>query len=40
MAIGSAGTPNFYFDERIAKGMWPPSWMGLPRTIVTAWMTQ
>jgi len=40
MAIGSSGTPTFYYDERIAKGNWPPSWMGLPRTIVTAWMTQ
>ena len=37
---GNAGTPDVYFDERIAKGTWPPSELGLPKTIITAWMTQ
>jgi hypothetical protein len=37
---GGAGTPNIYFDERIVKGSWPPPELGLPRTVITAWMTQ
>src|SRR5205823_3184190 len=37
---GGGGTPDIYFDERIIKGTWPPSELGLPRTIITAWMTQ
>ena len=37
---GGSGTPDIYFDERIAKGTWPPASLGLPKTVVTAWMTQ
>jgi len=37
---GGSGTPNIYFDERLVKGTWPPSELGLPKTIITAWMTQ
>ena len=40
IAWGNAGTPHFYFDERLIEGMWPPLDMGLPRTIITAWETE
>lgn len=31
------GTPNFYYDERLASGDWPPFELSLPLTIITAW---
>ncbi len=35
----SAGTPQFFFDERIIKGNWPPKEMKLPRVVISSWQT-
>jgi hypothetical protein len=37
--VPAAGNPSLYFDERLIKGEWPPSELGLPLTIITAWKT-
>ncbi len=34
-----AGSPDYYFDERMIKGMWPPPDLNLPKTVITAWQT-
>jgi len=33
----SAGTPDIYWDERIAQGAWPPAGLDLPRVVVSSW---
>ncbi len=33
----SGGTPDFYWDDRIAQGNWPPPGLELPRVIVSRW---
>ena len=37
--VHGAGNPNFYFDERLIKGQWPPKGMNVPRVVVTSWQT-
>jgi Tfp pilus assembly protein PilX len=37
--VDGGGTPNFYFDERLIKGQWPPKGMPLPRVVISAWET-
>ncbi|HEU4400990.1 MAG TPA: hypothetical protein VFT43_02680, partial [Candidatus Polarisedimenticolia bacterium] len=37
--LDGAGTPGFYFDERLIKNAWPPKGLNIPRVIVTAWQT-
>ncbi len=39
-APGFSGTPDYFYDERMERGLWPPSDMGLPRTMITAWQTE
>ncbi len=39
-AQGGAGTPQFYFDERLIKDQWPPIDLGIPRTVITSWQTE
>jgi hypothetical protein len=34
-----AGNPQFFFDERLIKGEWPPKGMSIPRVVVTSWQT-
>jgi Tfp pilus assembly protein PilX len=36
---GSSGTPDFWFDERLVKGQWPPKGMSIPRVVISAWQT-
>jgi hypothetical protein len=31
------GTPDIYWDERIAQGGWPPAGLDLPRVVVSRW---
>jgi hypothetical protein len=33
----AAGTPNFYWDDRLVQGNWPPPELDLPRVTVTVW---
>ncbi|TDI40565.1 MAG: hypothetical protein E2P00_08080 [Acidobacteria bacterium] len=33
----SAGTPDFYWDERIVQGNWPPPGIDLPRVVISRW---
>ncbi len=35
----SAGTPDLYWDESIARGEWPPEDWELPRVIISRWET-
>jgi Tfp pilus assembly protein PilX len=37
--VDGGGTPNFWFDERLVKGQWPPKGMPLPRVVISAWET-
>ncbi|HZN02644.1 MAG TPA: PilX N-terminal domain-containing pilus assembly protein [Candidatus Polarisedimenticolia bacterium] len=37
--IDGGGTPEFWFDERLIKGEWPPKGMSIPRVVVSAWQT-
>lgn len=37
--IDGGGTPEFWFDERLVKGEWPPKGMAIPRVVVSAWQT-
>lgn len=37
--LDGAGTPQFYFDERLIKGEWPPKGMNIPRVVVSSWQT-
>lgn len=37
--LGTAGTADVWFDERLIKGQWPPAEIELPRTMVTVWQT-
>jgi Tfp pilus assembly protein PilX len=37
--LDGAGTPAFWFDERLIKGQWPPKGMPLPRVVISAWET-
>ena len=37
--IDGGGTPEFWFDERLIKGQWPPKGMSIPRVVVTVWQT-
>jgi hypothetical protein len=37
--LDGAGTPQFYFDERLVKGQWPPKGIALPRVVVSSWQT-
>jgi hypothetical protein len=37
--LGSAGTADVWFDERLIKGQWPPPELELPRTMITVWQT-
>jgi len=36
---GSSGTPEFWFDERLIKGQWPPKGMSIPRVVISSWQT-
>lgn len=36
---GSSGTPDFWFDERLVKGQWPPKGMSIPRVVISSWQT-
>ena len=33
----SAGTPDFWWDDRIAQGQWPPPGLALPRVVISRW---
>jgi hypothetical protein len=33
------GNPEFWFDERLIKGTWPPDDLTVPKTLITAWQT-
>ncbi len=35
----SAGTPDLYWDESIARGQWPPREWELPRVVISRWET-
>ena len=37
--VDGAGNPQFYFDERLVKGKWPPKGMSIPRVVVSSWQT-
>ena len=37
--IDGGGTPEFWFDERLVKGEWPPKGMSIPRVVVSVWQT-
>jgi hypothetical protein len=37
--VDGAGNPQFYFDERLVKGQWPPKGIALPRVVVSSWQT-
>lgn len=37
--IDGGGTPDFWFDERLIKGQWPPKGMSIPRVVVSVWQT-
>jgi hypothetical protein len=34
--LSSQGNPDIFFDERLAKGQWPPSTFGFPRVFVSS----
>ena len=33
----AAGTPNIYYDKRLANGEWPPVGLNLPLTMISVW---
>ena len=33
----ASGTPNIYYDQRLASGEWPPVGLGLPLTMISVW---
>ncbi len=33
----SSGTPDIYWDDRLAQGQWPPAALKLPRVIISRW---
>ena len=33
----SSGTPDIYWDDRIAQGDWPPQDIDLARVMITRW---
>ncbi|HYV86913.1 MAG TPA: pilus assembly PilX N-terminal domain-containing protein [Patescibacteria group bacterium] len=37
--IDGSGTPNFWFDESLIKGNWPPKGMAMPRVVISSWQT-
>lgn len=37
--IDGGGTPEFWFDERLIKGEWPPKGMSIPRVVISVWQT-
>lgn len=39
MPGNNAGTPDFYWDERLIKDQWPPVDLNIPRTVISAWQT-
>ena len=32
-----SGTPDIYWDDRLAQGQWPPAALSLPRVIISRW---
>jgi Tfp pilus assembly protein PilX len=37
--VDGGGTPEFWFDERLIKGQWPPKGMSIPRVVISVWQT-
>jgi Tfp pilus assembly protein PilX len=37
--VDGSGTPEFWFDERLIKGQWPPKGMSIPRVVISSWQT-
>jgi len=37
--LDGGGNPEFWFDERLLKGQWPPKGMSIPRVVISSWQT-
>jgi hypothetical protein len=37
--VDGGGNPEFWFDERLIKGQWPPKGLSIPRVVISSWQT-
>jgi hypothetical protein len=37
--LDGSGTPDFWFDDRLLRGQWPPKGMSIPRVVISSWQT-